>query len=78
MFRYTYQQAFRQFLKETDDYAGQREVIAEETKDKVLNDMHNLAGHSKNERKKVTVIKIRCSNHSMVGPLRFCTLSIVF
>lgn len=49
---YTYQQAFRQFLKETDDYAGQREIIAEETKDKVLNDMHNLAGHSKNERKK--------------------------
>ena len=40
-------------MKETDDYAGQREVIAEETKEKVLNDMHNVASHSKNERKKV-------------------------
>ena len=49
----TYQQAFRNFLKETDDYAGQREVIAEETKDQVLTDMHNVASHSKNERKKV-------------------------
>ena len=52
-FRYTYQQAFRNFLKETDDYAGQREVIAEETKDQVLTDMQNVASHSKNERKKV-------------------------
>ena len=50
--RYTYQQAFKQFLQETDDFAGQREVIAEETKNNVLNDMHNVASQSKNERKK--------------------------
>ncbi|XP_066916625.1 formin-binding protein 1-like [Clytia hemisphaerica] len=49
---YTYQQAFKQFLQETDDFAGQREVIAEETKNNVLNDMHNVASQSKNERKK--------------------------
>lgn len=52
-FSYTYLNAFKDFLQETDDFAGQREVIAEETKNKVLNDMHRLSSDSKNERKKV-------------------------
>lgn len=49
---YTYQHAFKQFLQETDDFAGQREVIAEETKNNILVDMHKVASDSKNERKK--------------------------
>jgi hypothetical protein len=40
-------------LSETDDFAGQREVIAEEIKNNILNDMHKVSTESKNERKKV-------------------------
>jgi len=49
---YTYQHAFKNFLQETDDFAGQREVIAEEMQNNILKDMHKLSSDSKTERKK--------------------------
>ena len=48
-----YQHAFKNLLQETDDFAGQREVISEEMQNKILKEMQKLSVESKLERKKV-------------------------
>ncbi|XP_065646793.1 formin-binding protein 1-like isoform X2 [Hydra vulgaris] len=49
---FTYQESFKAFLNETDDFAGQREVIAENMQENVLNKMQKLASDLKADRKK--------------------------
>ena len=46
--------AFFGILKETDDIAGQHEVISEELQSKVYKELQNLHNEAKQERKKVT------------------------
>ena len=45
--------AFLGILKETDDIAGQHEVISEELQSKVYKELQNLHNEAKQERKKV-------------------------
>lgn len=49
---YTYQHAFKKFLQENDDFAGQREVISEEMHNNILKEMQKLSLESKTDRKK--------------------------
>ena len=46
-------QAFLGMLKETEDIAGQHEVISEELQSKVYKELQNLHNEAKQERKKV-------------------------
>lgn len=46
-------QAFLGILKETDDIAGQHEVISEELLSKVYKELQTLHNEAKHERKKV-------------------------
>ena len=51
--RFTYQESFKSFLNETDCFAGQREIIAENIQENVLNKMQKLGSDSRADRKKV-------------------------
>ena len=46
--------AFLGILKETEDIAGQHEVISEELQSKVYKELQNLHNEAKQERKKVS------------------------
>lgn len=61
-FRYTYQHAFKKLLQETDDFAGQREVISEEVHNQILKEMQKLSSESKLERRKVSTACLFVSN----------------
>ncbi len=46
--------AFLGIMKETEDIAGQHEVISEELQSKVYKELQNLHNEAKQERKKVS------------------------
>lgn len=64
---YTYQHAFKSFLQENDDFAGQREVIAEEVQNNIFKEMHKLSAERKVNRrntfKKMTEFKNALDQH---------------
>lgn len=51
MYRYTACKAFRQLLQELGDFAGQREVVAENLQSNVVREVHLLAKELREERK---------------------------
>lgn len=51
MRRYTGCKAFRQLLQELGDFAGQREVVAENLQSNVVRELHLLAKELREERK---------------------------
>lgn len=60
---YTYQHAFKKLLQETDDFAGQREVISEEVHNQILKEMQKLSSESKLERRKALQTLSEHKNH---------------
>lgn len=64
---FSYQNSFKQFLEENDDFAGQREVISEEIYNNILKPMQKLSLDSKTERKrslqKLTECKFQLDQH---------------
>lgn len=52
-FRFSFQKAFTGVVKETDDLAGQHELIAESVMEKVYKELHLLHNELKTERRKV-------------------------
>ena len=53
MFRFSFQKAFIGVVKETDDLAGQHELIVESLTEKVYKEFHLLHNELKTERRKV-------------------------
>ena len=53
MFRFSFQKAFIGVVKETDDLAGQHELIVESLTEKVYKEFHSLHNELKTERRKV-------------------------
>ena len=53
MFRFSFQKAFVGVVKETDDLAGQHELIVESLTEKVYKEFHLLHNELKTERRKV-------------------------
>lgn len=53
--RFSFQKAFTGVVRETDDYAGQHELIAERLIDNVYKELHSLHNELKTERRKVQV-----------------------
>lgn len=51
VYRYTACKAFRQLLQELGDFAGQREVVAENLQSNVVREVHLLAKELREERK---------------------------
>lgn len=58
MYRYTACKAFRQLLQELGDFAGQREVVAENLQSNVVREVHLLAKELREERKVLTIVDI--------------------
>ena len=53
IYRFTFQKAFTGVVKETDDLAGQHELIAETLMEKIYKELHLLHNELKTERRKV-------------------------
>ena len=53
MFRFSFQKAFIGVVKETDDLAGQHELIVESLTEKVYKEFHSLHNELKTERRRV-------------------------
>ena len=51
--RFSFQKAFIGVVKETDDLAGQHELISESLTEKIWKDLHLLHTELKTERRKV-------------------------
>ena len=54
--RYSFQKAFIGVVKETDDLAGQHELISETLMEKIWKDLHLLHTELKTDRRKVCFI----------------------
>lgn len=53
IFRFSFQKAFIGVVKETDDLAGQHELISESLMEKIWKDLHLLHNELKTDRRKV-------------------------
>lgn len=56
IFRFSFQKAFIGVVKETDDLAGQHELISETLIDKIWKELHLLHNELKADRRKVCFI----------------------
>jgi len=56
IFRFTFLQSFIGVIKETDDLAGQHELIAENLNGQVYKELKHMHGELKNERNKVGML----------------------
>lgn len=81
--RFSFQKAFIGVVKETDDLAGQHELISESLMEKIWKDLHLLHTELKTDRRKVHVCFICTAKLSKVfdnspgsnNTERHCTLS---
>ena len=53
LFSFTFQKAFLGVVKETDDIAGQHELISEKLLECVYRELHSLHSQLRNDRRKV-------------------------
>lgn len=63
VYRYTACKAFRQLLQELGDFAGQREVVAENLQSNVVREVHLLAKELREERKVLLYHLLGMLNH---------------
>lgn len=60
-FRFSFQKAFFGVVKETDDLAGQHELISETLMEKICKELHSLHTELKTDRRKVNIIGVGSS-----------------
>lgn len=60
-FRFSFQKAFVGVVKETDDLAGQHELISETLMEKICKELHSLHTELKTDRRKVHIIGVSSS-----------------